>query len=144
MNRREPITFEQGLLSAGAAAAANRKATETAILIMQTGGNAVDAAIAAGHVMGVVEPLDCGLAAGGFMTIHCSSRNKTEVIDFLGTAPASAKYQLYAINDINGDYTIRVEGQHNQIGYRSIATPGTLRGFEEAHKNMALYQCMNS
>ena len=45
MNRREPITFEQGLLSVGAAAAANRKATETAILIMEAGGNAVDAAI---------------------------------------------------------------------------------------------------
>ena len=134
MNRREPIGFEQGLLSVGAAAAANRKATQTAILIMEAGGNAVDAAIAAGHVMGVVEPLDCGLAAGGLMTIHCSSKNSTEVIDFLGTAPASAKYQLYAMNDINGDYTIRVEGQHNQTGYRSIATPGTLRGFEAAHK----------
>ena len=134
MNIEDPISFEHGPLKIGAAAAANRKATETAIMIMQTGGNAVDAAIAAGHVMGVVEPLDCGLAAGGFMAIYCSSKNKTEVIDFLGTAPASAKYELYAINDINGDYTIRVEGQHNQIGYRSIATPGTLRGFEEAHK----------
>ena len=134
MSIRELTNFEQGPLKVGAAATANVKGTETAIMIMKEGGNAVDAAIAAGHVMGVVEPLDCGLAAGGFMTIHCSSRNKTEVIDFLGTAPRSAKYQLYAVNDINSDFTIRVEGQHNQIGYRSIATPGTLRGFEEAHK----------
>ena len=134
MSIRELTNFEQGPLKVGAAATANVKGTETAIMIMKEGGNAIDAAIAAGHVMGVVEPLDCGLAAGGFMTIHCSSRNKTEVIDFLGTAPRSAKYQLYAVNDINGDFTIRVEGQHNQIGYRSIATPGTLRGFEEAHK----------
>ena len=51
MNKRETITFEQGLLSVGAAAAANRNATQTAILIMEAGGNAVDAAIAAGHVM---------------------------------------------------------------------------------------------
>ena len=93
MNLRDPISFEHGRLKIGAAATANRKATETAIMIMQTGGNAVDAAIAAGHVMGVVEPLDCGVAAGGFMTIHCSSRNKTEIIDFLGTASASAKYE---------------------------------------------------
>ena len=57
MNRREPITFEQGLLSVGAAAAANRKATKTAILIMEAGGNAVDAATAAGQVMGVVETI---------------------------------------------------------------------------------------
>jgi gamma-glutamyltranspeptidase/glutathione hydrolase len=67
------------------------------------------------------------------MTIHYSATNETKVIDFLGTAPVLAKYQLYAVNDSNGDYTIRVVNQHNQIGHRSIATPGTLRGFEEAH-----------
>ena len=50
MNMRNPISFEHGPLKIGAAAAANRKATETAIMIMQTGGNAVDATIAAGHL----------------------------------------------------------------------------------------------
>ena len=66
MNLRDPISFEHGRLKIGAAATANRKATETAIMIMQTGGNAVDAAIAAGHVMGVVEPLDCGVGGRRF------------------------------------------------------------------------------
>ena len=103
MSIRELTNFEQGPLKVGAAATANVKGTETAIMIMKEGGNAVDAAIAAGHVMGVVEPLDCGLAAGGLMTIHCSSRNKTEVIYIIGTATMSAKYQLYAVNDFTGD-----------------------------------------
>jgi gamma-glutamyltranspeptidase/glutathione hydrolase len=126
-------SFEQAPLKIGAAATANTKGTQTTISIMEMGGNAIDAAIAAGHVMGVVEPLDCGIAASGFMTVHYSATNETKVIDFLGTAPMLAKYQLYAVNDSNGDYTIRVVNQHNQIGHRSIATPGTLRGFEEAH-----------
>lgn len=96
-------SFEQTPLKIGADATANTKGTEAAISIMEVGGNVIDAAIAAGHVMGVVEPLDYGIAASGFMTIHYSTINETKVIDFLGTAPMLAKYQLYAVNDSNGD-----------------------------------------
>ena len=45
-------------------------------------------------------------------------------------APTSAEYQLYSTNDDDG--RVRVEGQHNQIGHRSIVTLA-LRGFEMAH-----------
>ena len=125
---------QSGKLILGAAAAANAAGTEAALSVMRLGGNAVDAALAAAHMMGVVEPLDCGIGAGGFMTIYDSSTNTSEIIDFMGTSPQLAEYQLYSTNDDNGRFVIRVEGQHNQIGHRSIATPGVLRGFEMAHK----------
>ena len=120
-------------MSLGAAAAANPAGAEAALSIMRLGGNAVDAALAAAHVMGVVEPLDCGIGAGGFMVIYRASSNTSEVIDFMCTSPNCAEYQLYSTNDDDGRFVIRVEGQHNQIGHRSIATPGALRGFEMAH-----------
>jgi len=134
LKRKFSSSYQSGPMTVGAAAAANTKGAEAAISIMKSGGNAIDAAIAAGHVMGVVEPLDCGIGAGGFMIIHHADSSRTEVIDFMGTAPVSAEYELYSANDSDGRYVIRVMGQHNQIGHRSVATPGTLRGFEEAHK----------
>ena len=120
-------------MSLGAAASANPAGAEAAISMLRLGGNAVDAALAAAHVMGVVEPLDCGIGAGGFMVIYLASANTSEVIDFMCTAPNCAEYQLYSTNDDDGRFVVRVEGQHNQLGHRSIATPGALRGFEMAH-----------
>ena len=64
-------------MSLGAAAAANPAGAEAALSIMRLGGNAIDAALAAAHVMGVVEPLDCGIGAGGFMVISVSYTHLT-------------------------------------------------------------------
>ena len=61
MSIRELTNFEQGPLKVGAAATANVKGTETAIMIMKEGGNAVDAAIAASAVLSVIEPGSTGI-----------------------------------------------------------------------------------
>jgi gamma-glutamyltranspeptidase / glutathione hydrolase len=125
--------YETAEMTVGAAAAANVEGADAAIRIMEAGGNAIDAAIAAAHVMGVVEPLDCGIGAGGFMIIHDAASGRVDSIDFLGTAPASAHYELFATNNAQGEYVIRVKGNHNQVGHRAVATPGTLAGFAEMH-----------
>jgi gamma-glutamyltranspeptidase / glutathione hydrolase len=125
--------FETADMTIGAAAAANVEGADAAIRIMEAGGNAIDAAIAAAHVMGVVEPLDCGIGAGGFMIIHDAASGRTDSIDFLGTAPARARYELFATNTAQGEYVIRVKGSHNQVGHRAVATPGTLAGFAVMH-----------
>ena len=125
--------YEIAEMTIGAAAAANVEGADAAIRIMEAGGNAIDAAIAAAHVMGVVEPLDCGIGAGGFMIIHDAASGRVDSIDFLGTAPASARYALFATNNAQGEYVIRVKGNHNQVGHRAVATPGTLAGFAEMH-----------
>jgi gamma-glutamyltranspeptidase/glutathione hydrolase len=127
------IGHETAEMTMGAAAAANVEGANAAMRIMEGGGNAIDAAIAAAHVMGVVEPLDCGIGAGGFMIIHDAATGRFDSIDFLGTAPARARYELFASNSPQGEYLIRVKGSHNQVGHRSVATPGTLAGFAEMH-----------
>lgn len=127
------IGHETAEMTVGAAAAANVEGADAAMRIMEAGGNAIDAAIAAAHVMGVVEPLDCGIGAGGFMIIHDAANGRFDSVDFLGTAPARARYELFASNSPRGEYLIRVKGGHNQVGHRSVATPGTLAGFAEMH-----------
>src|SRR4051794_39825981 len=73
----------------GAAATVDPLATQAAIRVLRSGGNAVDATIAAAGVLGVVEPFSCGVGGGGFMGIYNRRRPKGATIDPRGAAPAS-------------------------------------------------------
>src|SRR6185437_4785700 len=53
----------------GMAATSQPLATATAIRVLQQGGNAIDAAIAANAVLGVVEPMSCGLGGDLFAIV---------------------------------------------------------------------------
>src|SRR5215218_6952579 len=72
----------------GAAASVEKLATEAAVGILRSGGNAVDAAVAAAAVLGVTEPFSCGLGGGGFMVIRTPGGGVT-TIDGRETAPAA-------------------------------------------------------
>jgi gamma-glutamyltranspeptidase / glutathione hydrolase len=72
-------------------AASNPLATQAGLEMLRAGGNAVDAAIAAHLVLGLVEPYASGLGGGGFLLHWDAKAAKLSSYDGRETAPAAAK-----------------------------------------------------
>src|SRR3954454_25338847 len=111
----------------GAAATVDPLATQAAIRVLRSGGNAVDATIAAGGVLGVVEPSSCGVGGGGFMVIYNRRRNKVDTIDSRETAPAGLKPRT---SDPRGSDPLYTEVP--RVGGLGLPVPGTGRCWQLA------------
>lgn len=77
-----------------AAATVHPVATRVALDVMEQGGNAVDAAAAAGLVLGVVDGHNSGIGGGCFMVIHLAD-GEIVAIDGRETAPQAARRDMY-------------------------------------------------
>src|SRR4051794_41830419 len=84
---RAPAKQPTAVGTGGAAATVDPLATQAAIDTLRHGGNAIDAAVAAAGVLGVVEPYSCGIGGGGFMTIYSARGGTGHTIDSRETAP---------------------------------------------------------
>jgi gamma-glutamyltranspeptidase / glutathione hydrolase len=86
----------------GVAATSHALATMTAISIMQKGGNAIDAAVAACAVQCVVEPESTGIGGDCFCLI--SPKGSDQIIGYNGSgaAPAAATHEWFASHSISG------------------------------------------
>ena len=71
----------------GMAATSHPLATQTAISILKAGGNAVDAAIAANAVLGLVEPTGCGIGGDLFAIVWSADDKKLYGLNSSGPAP---------------------------------------------------------
>jgi gamma-glutamyltranspeptidase/glutathione hydrolase len=106
---------------------AHRLASEIGVRILAEGGNAIDAAIAVGYALAVVDPCCGNIGGGGFMTIHLADGRNT-FINFRETAPAAATAAMY----LDGDgEPIRDLSRH---GFRAAGVPGTVMGFDHASR----------
>ena len=101
-------------------------ATDAGVAVLHAGGNAVDAAIAVGFALAVTHPSAGNLGGGGFMLVRFADGRKT-FLDFREMAPAKAGRDMYL--DAAGNPT-----KDSVIGWRASGVPGTVRGFELAHK----------
>ncbi|CAL1290940.1 unnamed protein product [Larinioides sclopetarius] len=90
--------------------------------ILQSGGTAVDSALATLFCNGVVNPQSMGFGGGFLMTVYNRANKTSFVIDARETAPQSASKDMY-----NSSSTL------SQEGGLSIAVPGELRGYKLAH-----------
>ena len=91
--------------------------------ILQSGGNAVDAAIATALAVGVVQPAGSGLGGGGFAVVVTPKGDAT-VIDFREVAPAAAHRDIYV--EAAADDASR-------IGGLAVGVPGEGIGLAELH-----------
>ncbi len=108
-------------------AAANPHAVDAAIEILEKGGHAVDAAIAAHAVLGLVEPQSSGLGGGGFMLVYDRSVDQLGVYDGRETAPAGATPDLF---QRNGKALGFLDAWQSGA---SIGVPGTVAMYRLAH-----------
>jgi len=105
-----------------------RQASEAGIEVMKQGGNAVDAAVAVGYALAVTHPCCGNIGGGGFMLIHLKDGTE-KFIDFREVAPQAATPDMYL--DANGN-AIK---EASIVGWKAVAVPGTVAGFEEALKD---------
>jgi gamma-glutamyltranspeptidase / glutathione hydrolase len=120
---KQPIAVGTG----GAAATVDPLGTQAAIDTLRHGGNAIDAAVAAAGVLGVVEPYSCGIGGGGFMTIYSARDGKVHTIDSRETAPAAMTPTGTATS-----FEGLTDFEHQRVSGMSVGVPGTLRAWQAA------------
>src|ERR671915_1355533 len=109
----------------GGAATVDAFGTQAAIDTLRQGGNAVDAAVAAAGVLGVVEPFSCGIGGGGFMVIRTPTGQVT-TIDSRELSPRTMKPDSFMEK--------RVALPFNDARYSGLSAgvPGTVAGWDKA------------
>ena len=110
-------------------AAANPLAVDAGHAVLARGGSAVDAAIAAQLVLGLVEPQSSGIGGGGFMLVHDAATRKLIAYDGRETAPAAAKPERFL--DRDGKPLRFLDAV---IGGRSVGVPGTVALLAAVHR----------
>ncbi|MEX2629393.1 MAG: gamma-glutamyltransferase [Tistlia sp.] len=111
------------------------EASETGVEILRRGGNAVDAAIAAALVQGVVDPQMCGIAGFGSLQLYLPAKGFHGFIDFHGRTPAAARpdmWQDLIEGETRDGFGFLLKGRVNDAGYQSITVPGSLKAYFEA------------
>lgn len=90
--------------------------------ILKAGGNAIDAAIAVGYALAVVNPCCGNIGGGGFLTLHLAN-GKNVFLNFRERAPFAAKQTMFE------------KSPHKSLkGYLAVAVPGTVMGFDHTLK----------
>jgi len=112
----EPVTGESGMI-----VAAHPVASEFGLEILQAGGNAVDAAVGAAVVLGVVEPHASGFGGQGAMLIYLHEEDSLTFINYRGRAPRL----------VPTDFDFDLEERTGQ----AVLVPGTVSGLHHALSN---------
>jgi gamma-glutamyltranspeptidase/glutathione hydrolase len=109
----------------GGAATVDALGTQAAIDTLRRGGNAVDAAVAAAGVLGVVEPFSCGIGGGGFMVIRTRKGDVT-TIDSRELSPRTMRPDSFMENGVPLAFN---DARYSGL---SAGVPGTVAGWDEA------------
>jgi gamma-glutamyltranspeptidase/glutathione hydrolase len=121
----------------GIVAAQNQRAARAGVAILEAGGNAVDAAVATGFALGVVEPWMSGLGGGGAMLVRLAREDRGFAVDMGMVAPHGLDPADYPLTGRPGGDLFgwpEVVGDRNLEGPLSICVPTWLAGIALAHE----------
>src|SRR6266567_3280069 len=113
-SRRSVVMCKRGM-----AASSQPLAVQAAISVLQQGGNAIDAAVTATAVLGVVEPMSTGLGGDCFALVYSAKERRLMGINASGRAPRSISAETLLAH---GAKQVPLEGP------LSVTVPGTLDG----------------
>lgn len=102
-------------------------ATATALQVLRDGGNALDAAIAASAVLGVVEPYSTGIGGDCFILYHEAASGQLHALNGSGRSPAAATAEA-----------IRERGYENipEQGILAVSIPGAIDAWFTANSKL--------
>ena len=118
-------TRSEVIATNGMAATSHPLATQTAIDVLKNGGNAIDAAIAANAVLGLVEPTGCGIGGDLFAIIWSAKDKKLYGLNASGPAPQTISIE-----------TLKEKGLDMipPYGPLPVTVPGAVAGWSALHK----------
>jgi len=101
-------------------------ASEVGAEILRRGGNAIDAAVAVGFALAVVNPRAGNIGGGGFL-VYRQADGRVSTLDYRETAPAAATRDMFA------DSVAHAE-RWSVVGGKAAGIPGEVAGLWEMHR----------
>ena len=95
-------------------------ATLAGVKILMDGGNAIDAAIAAAAVLGVVEPMSIGIGGDAFALFYSAKEKNLKALDASGRSPFAANLEFCRKSGFK---------EMPQRGIHSVTMPGAVDGW---------------
>lgn len=119
----------------GMAATSHPLATQVAIDILKMGGTAIDAAIAANAVLGLMEPTGCGIGGDLFAIVWDAKTQKLYGLNASGRSPKSLTLDYFKEKGIK-----RIPS----FGPLPVTVPGAVDGWFELHKKFGKLPMQNN
>src|SRR5262245_11793542 len=116
-----PAVGKQGMISS-----AHPLATQAGLEILETGGNAFDAAVAVSATLNVVEPMMSGMGGFGVTLLYDAEKGTLRCLDSSGRFPLATDADVFRAPTPNY--------MENRKGARAVSTPGNARHWETLSK----------
>ena len=127
---------DEVVVERAAVATAHPIAAQVGVDVLKSGGNAVDAAVATGFCLNVIEPWNSSIAGHGQMIVHMATEGRAIAIDYGHRAPKAATADMFRVvgQTVEGNGIYEVEDRANAVGHRSVGVPGVTAGMCRAHE----------
>ena len=124
----------------GLVVAAHPDAARVGAEILQSGGNAMDAAVATAFALAVVEPEASGLGGGGFLLHYDVTEDETSALDYRELAPSASTPEMFSLGGPglsghwNGPADESSQTDLRRYGGGAVGVPRMVAGLLEAHR----------